>query len=61
MANFFGKLLRNEEGHLSMKIKMSPQNPEMITVPLEELLEDFIDQDISVEIFKVRARKVSKK
>jgi len=40
-----------------MKIQISPQNPELIDVPLEELLEDYLNKEVAIEIFKVKKLK----
>ena len=40
-----------------MKVQISPQNPELIDVPLEELLEDYLNKEVAIEIFKVKKLK----
>ena len=57
MVQFMGKLLQDEEGHICMKVQISPQNPELIDVPLEELLEDYLNKEVAIEIFKVKKLK----
>ncbi|MBD3350795.1 MAG: DUF2961 domain-containing protein [Candidatus Lokiarchaeota archaeon] len=44
-----GKIIENEEGLLCMKMKLSPDNPNLYEVPFSEILEDFQNDTVVVE------------
>ena len=50
MATFSGKLLRDSNGVLCLKLEQYVLNDDYMSVPLEELLEEFVDQDVVLEI-----------
>lgn len=56
MTFLTGKLTKDEDGDLCLKMQISPQNPNFYDIPLEELLEDFMDKNISFEIFETVPR-----
>ncbi len=41
---------------ISVKIPLSPANPELIDVPLEELLEEYVGKHVHIEILPVEPR-----
>ncbi len=41
---------------ISMRIPLSPANPEPIDVPLEELLEEYVGKQVRIEILPVEPR-----
>ena len=41
----------DDEGKLCMKTTISPGNPELYDVPLEELLEDYVGKTVHLEIW----------
>jgi hypothetical protein len=55
MPTIIGKLVIDEEGKLCVKTTIGPGNPELYNVPLEELLEDFVDKTVHVEIWPAEA------
>jgi hypothetical protein len=50
MAKFSGTLTLDEDGVISVKMQIAPQNPELYDIPLEEVLEDFIGKRVSMEV-----------
>ncbi len=50
MATFSGKLLHDSNGVLCLKLDQYALNDDLMSVPLEELLEEFVDQDVVLEI-----------
>lgn len=56
MTTISGKLLIDEENKISMKIPLSPANPELVDVPLEELLEEYLGKQVRIEILPVEPR-----
>jgi hypothetical protein len=50
MATFSGKLLRDSNGVLCLKLEQYALNDDLMSVPLEELLEEFVDKDVVFEI-----------
>ncbi len=44
------------EGKIAVKIPLSPANPELVDVPLEELLEEYVDKQVRIEILPIEAR-----
>ncbi len=45
-----GKLVLDDDGEISVKMRLSPHNPNLEDIPLKELLEDFLDKKIAMEI-----------
>ncbi|MBD3350898.1 MAG: hypothetical protein GF364_05370 [Candidatus Lokiarchaeota archaeon] len=56
MTQFNGKLVLDEDGLLCVKMHISPMNPELYDIPLQELLEDLINKDIFMEVFATQKR-----
>ena len=50
----FGKLTIDEDEGLCIKMKLTPQNPDMYDIPLEEILEDYIGKEVRVDILEVK-------
>ncbi len=42
----------DEEGIMTLKTQLSPQNPDLFEIPLEELLEEFIGKRVALEVVK---------
>lgn len=56
MARFTGELLQAEDGQLSVKMPISAMNPELFEIPLEEILEDFINKRVRIEVLPLESR-----
>jgi hypothetical protein len=56
MTTITGKLLMDADQKISVKIPLSPANPELIDVPLEELLEEYVGKQVHIEILPVEPR-----
>jgi len=56
MPTLMGKLVMNEDGKLCLKTTLGPGNPDLFDVPLEELLEEQIGNDVHVEIWPMEGR-----
>ena len=56
MTTISGKLLIGEDNKISVKVPLSPANPELVDVPLEELLEDFVGKQVRIEILPIEPR-----
>lgn len=54
--NFVGKLVIDEDGALSLKMRLTPENPELYDIPLTELLEDFIGKDVTMDFLQLVPR-----
>lgn len=54
MTRIVGILTQDEDGMLCLKTKLSPNNPEIYDVPLSELLEEFMDKKVVIEILPVQ-------
>jgi succinyl-CoA synthetase beta subunit len=50
MASFIGKLVRGADGAFSLNMEQNSQISDLMVVPLEELLEEFLDKDVLLEI-----------
>ncbi|GAB4315426.1 MAG: hypothetical protein Kow0069_17290 [Promethearchaeota archaeon] len=48
-----GTLARDDEGQLALRMRISPQNPQLYDVPLSELLEDFEGKLVRLEVWPV--------
>jgi hypothetical protein len=53
MVKIIGKLTRDDDGVPCVKMQISPQNPQLYDIPLEELLEDYIDSRVKIEILPI--------
>jgi hypothetical protein len=56
MTTITGQLLMDADQKISVKIPLSPANPELVDVPLEELLEEFVGKQVHIEILPVEPR-----
>nr|MDO8111687.1 hypothetical protein [Candidatus Sigynarchaeota archaeon] len=56
MPTISGKLIIDKDNKLCVKTQISPQNPTLYDVPLEELFESYIDKDVHVDIWPVEIR-----
>ncbi|MBD3188514.1 hypothetical protein GF325_16910 [Candidatus Bathyarchaeota archaeon] len=56
MTHFQGKLVLDEDNIPCVKMQLSPQNPTLYDIPLSELLEEFVDKEIYMEVFRVETR-----
>jgi hypothetical protein len=56
MTTITGQLLMDADQKISVKIPLSPANPELVDVPLEELLEEYVGKHVHIEILPVEPR-----
>ena len=42
------------DGQLCMKMQLSPQNPTLYEIPLEDLMEDLIGKRVQIETFELK-------
>jgi hypothetical protein len=56
MTTITGQLLMGADQKISIKIPLSPANPELVDVPLEELLEEYVGKQVHIEILPVESR-----
>ena len=56
LTKISGKLLTDEDGNLCVKMQISPQNPNLYDIPLEEVLEDYLNREVHIEVFPVELR-----
>jgi hypothetical protein len=56
MVTITGKLVFNEDKKVSINMQLSPANPEMVDIPLEELIEEFIGKSVHIDILPVEPR-----
>jgi hypothetical protein len=56
MTTITGQLLMDADQKISVKIPLSPANPELVDVPLEELLEEYVGKQVHIEILPVEPR-----
>lgn len=50
MNRVVGDLKIDKNGEIYLKMQISPQSPDIIDVPLKELLEECMNQRIAIEI-----------
>jgi hypothetical protein len=54
--NLIGKLTIDEDNELSLKMRISPGNPEEYDIPLKELFDDLIGKKIKIEALSIEPR-----
>ncbi|MBD3187627.1 hypothetical protein GF325_12405 [Candidatus Bathyarchaeota archaeon] len=52
MARYHGRLSKTDHG-LSINTSLSSGSSQTYDIPLEELLDDFIDREVSIEIHRL--------
>jgi alpha-L-fucosidase len=52
--NLKGKLTLDEDGIICIKMHISPGNPELYDIPLAELLEELIDNEVEMEVIRIK-------
>ena len=53
MTTFCGKLTRDANGALCLKLDQYSQVSDLMNIPLDELLEEFCNNDVLLEITKI--------
>jgi hypothetical protein len=48
----------DEDGQLCLRTQLSPQNPELVDIPLPDLLEEFIDHPVFLSVAAYETRDV---
>ncbi len=56
MTRIVGILTQDEDGTICLKTQLSPNNPEIYDVPLSELLEEFMDKKVVIEVLQVQEK-----
>jgi len=56
MPSFKGVLKKDSNGNLCLKIRISPENPEEYEIPFEELLEEFINKRVKIDIMQLTSK-----
>lgn len=51
-----GRLCRNNEGKICIEMPLSPDNKIVEKVPVEEILEEFLDSQILIRVDQVELR-----
>jgi hypothetical protein len=51
-----GKLMKDDDGMLCIKMQIAPGNPNLENIPLEEILEDMMDQNVVIDVFPLTKR-----
>ena len=46
--------MKDDDGEICLKMRISPQNPEEYEIPLEELLEDLMGKRVQIKILPVK-------
>lgn len=50
MNRVVGDLKINDKGEICIEMQISPQSPDIIDVPLNELLEECVNKRVAIEI-----------
>jgi hypothetical protein len=53
MTRAVGILTKDEDGQLCVKGQLSPANPELYDIPLEEIFEEFIGKKVVIDIVRI--------
>jgi len=53
MVSINGKLTKDEDGAICIKMQISPDNPTIYDIPIEEFFEDYIGRDVLIEVLPV--------
>ena len=53
MPKFIGQLIKDDEGQLCLRMKITPQSPEPEDIPLEDLFEELMGQNIRIDMMRV--------
>ncbi|MHA1792522.1 MAG: hypothetical protein ACTSVI_07745 [Promethearchaeota archaeon] len=53
MVVISGKLVLDDEGELCIKMRLTPQNPNIYDIPLSELLEEYMNENIRMDILPI--------
>ncbi|MHA1731018.1 MAG: hypothetical protein ACTSU5_03700 [Promethearchaeota archaeon] len=56
MVRFSGELLVDDDGQLVVKMPLSAMNPELFEIGLVEILEEFINRRVRVEVLPLEPR-----
>ena len=56
MTVISGKLVLDEDKKVCIKMPLTPANPELVDIPLEELLEEYMGKTVHLDIWPVESR-----
>ena len=56
MAKFIGKMVLDKDGFLAIKMQIASENPEIYEIPLNELIENFLNIRVKIEIIEIEKR-----
>ena len=53
MPKFIGQLVKDAEGQLCLRMKITPQSPGPEDIPLEDLFEELMEQNVRIDMMRV--------
>ncbi len=56
MTNISGKLVMDQDKKICINMQLTPANPELVDIPLEELLEEYVGKNVFIEVLPVELR-----
>ncbi|MBN2151513.1 MAG: hypothetical protein JW839_08710 [Candidatus Lokiarchaeota archaeon] len=56
MTVISGKLVVDEDKKLCINMQLTPANPELVDIPIDELLEEYLGKTVHIEILPVEPR-----
>ncbi|MEX2683253.1 MAG: hypothetical protein Q6373_016885 [Candidatus Sigynarchaeota archaeon] len=56
MTYISGKIVMDQDKKICINMQLTPANPELVDIPLDELLEEYIGKNVFIEILPVEQR-----
>nr|MDO8084319.1 hypothetical protein [Candidatus Sigynarchaeum springense] len=56
MTYISGKLVMDKDKKFCINMQLTPANPELVDIPLEELLEEYLGKNVFIEVLPVELR-----
>ncbi len=56
MTYISGKLVLDQDKKICINMQLTPANPELVDIPLEELLEEYMGKNVYIEVLPVELR-----
>ncbi|MHA1819917.1 MAG: hypothetical protein ACTSVC_05550 [Promethearchaeota archaeon] len=51
-----GTVIKDEDDNIALKMRISPDNPELYEIPFEELFEEYLDKKVRIELTLIKNR-----
>ncbi len=56
MTYISGKLVLDQDNKICINMQLTTANPELVDIPLEELLEEYMGKNVFIEVLPVELR-----